>query len=78
MMQDVYLKVNPGLSWQKQHSTRRRLFRHQIETKFKEETSKMLHLEHTVTLYGVGTWTLRQVDKKYPESFEKWCWKKWR
>jgi hypothetical protein len=27
-------------------------------------------------LYGVGTWTLRQVDKKYSGSFEMWCWKK--
>jgi len=26
MMQDVHMKLNPGLSWQKQHSTRRELF----------------------------------------------------
>jgi len=24
-MQDVHVEVNPGLSWQKQHSARRRL-----------------------------------------------------
>jgi hypothetical protein len=26
MMQDVHVKLNPELSWQNQHSTRRRLF----------------------------------------------------
>jgi hypothetical protein len=26
MMQDVHVKLNPGLPWQKQHSTKRRLF----------------------------------------------------
>ena len=26
VMQDVHLRLNPGLPWQKQHSTRRRLF----------------------------------------------------
>jgi hypothetical protein len=25
-MQNEHVKLNPGLSWQKQHSTRRRLF----------------------------------------------------
>jgi len=25
-MQDVYMKLNPGLPWQKQHSINRRLF----------------------------------------------------
>jgi hypothetical protein len=33
------LKLNAGLPWKKQHSTR-------IGLKFKEETSKVLHLEH--------------------------------
>jgi len=28
MMQDVHVKLNPGLPWQKQHSTRKRLFSH--------------------------------------------------
>jgi hypothetical protein len=46
MMQDVHVKLNPGLSWQKQHSTRRRLFHQQIGLKFKGETSKVLHLKH--------------------------------
>jgi hypothetical protein len=57
------VNLNPGLPWQKQHSTRR-----QISFKFKDETSKMLHLEHI--LYGAETWTLRKVNQKYLESFE--------
>ena len=26
--------------------------------------------------YGAETWTLRNVDQKYLESFEMWCWKR--
>jgi hypothetical protein len=26
--------------------------------------------------YGVATWTLRKVNWKYQESFEKWCWRR--
>jgi hypothetical protein len=47
MMQGVHVKLNPELSWQNQYSTRRRLFHQQTGLKFKEETSKMLHLEHS-------------------------------
>jgi len=46
MMEDVHVKLNPGLPWQKPHSARRRLFYQQIGPKFEEETNKMLHLEH--------------------------------
>jgi hypothetical protein len=34
----------------------------------------MLHLEHSI--YGAETWTLRQIDHKYLESFEMWCWRR--
>jgi hypothetical protein len=27
-------------------------------------------------LYVAETWTLRNVDQKYPESFEMWCWRR--
>jgi hypothetical protein len=49
-------------------------FHQQIGLKFKEETSKVLHLEQT--LYGAESWTLRKVDQKYLESFEMWCWRR--
>ena len=48
MMQDVHVKLNPGLPWQEQHSKGRRLFRQQIGLKFTEETSEVLHLEHNL------------------------------
>jgi len=48
-MQVVYVKLNPGLSWQNQHSTgRRNSFLKQIGLKFKEETIKPAHLEHNL------------------------------
>jgi len=36
--------------------------------KFKEGTSKLLHLERSF-LCGAETWTLREVDKKYLGKF---------
>jgi hypothetical protein len=50
-MQNVHVKLNPELPWKKQHSTRRGLFNQQIGLKFKEETGKFLHLEHSFLWY---------------------------
>jgi len=45
--QNVHVKLNPGLPWKKQLSTKRRLFfQRKIGITFKEDTSKVLHLEH--------------------------------
>jgi hypothetical protein len=41
MMQDVLLKLNPGLPRQKERTTRNDSFHQQIGLKFKEETSKV-------------------------------------
>src|SRR5215475_5208233 len=30
----------------------------------------------SIALYGAETWTLREKDRKYLESFEMWCWRK--
>jgi len=30
----------------------------------------------SIALCGAETWTLRAVDRKHLESFEKWCWKR--
>jgi hypothetical protein len=38
--------IKTELPWQKQHSTRR-ILHQQTGLKFKEETSKVLHLEHS-------------------------------
>ena len=45
MIQDVHVKLNPGLQWLKQHSSSRRFFHQATGLKSKEETSEMLHLE---------------------------------
>ena len=29
----------------------------------------------SIALYGAETWTLRENDRKYLESFEMWCWR---
>jgi hypothetical protein len=46
-------------------------FHYKAGLKFKEETSKLLHLD--ITLYGAKTSTFRKVDEKHLESFEMWC-----
>jgi hypothetical protein len=44
-MQDTRVKMNHGLPWKKQRSTRRRiLFHQQIGYKFEEETCRVLFL----------------------------------
>jgi hypothetical protein len=40
----LHVKLNPGLPWKKQHSTRRIILSPATGFKFKEETSKVLHL----------------------------------
>ena len=47
MMQDVFVKLNPELPTQNQLSTRRGLFHQQKGLKFKEETDRVLQIEHS-------------------------------
>jgi hypothetical protein len=70
MMQDVHVKLNPGLPWQKQLLTRKRIFSSANWTQIQGRTSKMVLLQHAVS--GVDSWILRKVDQKYPASFEVW------
>jgi len=44
---DLHVKLNLSLPWQKQHSREEGSLRQQIGHKFKEETSKVLHLAHS-------------------------------
>jgi hypothetical protein len=30
----------------------------------------------SIALYGAEMWTLREIDQKYLESFEMWCWRR--
>jgi hypothetical protein len=55
MMQDVQVKLNPGLQWQKQHSTRRRFFfASKLDLKFMEEGSEILYLEPIFMVLKLG------------------------
>ena len=50
-MQDVHTKLNPGLSWQKRHSTRKWFFTPENWIKFKAEINGVLHLVHSFEQY---------------------------
>ena len=51
MMEDVHVKLNPGLPWQSCIQQEEDSFYQQIGLKFEEETNKMLHLEHGFVWY---------------------------
>jgi hypothetical protein len=57
------VKLNPGVSWQKKHSTKRRHFFHQITLTFKEKL-----VNHYIWSIA-ESWTLEKVDQKYLENF---------
>ena len=70
MMEDVRVKLNSGLPWQKLHSTRRRLFYQQIGLNLRKNLVKCY-------IWSMAeTWTLLAADQKYLESFEMWCWRR--
>jgi hypothetical protein len=67
MMQDVHVKLNPGLPWQKQHSTRR-LFTSKLALNLWKKLVK--YYIWSIALYGAETWTVWKVDQKYLEGCE--------
>jgi len=69
MMEDVLVKLNPGVPRQKLDSTREggSFFQH-IGLKLRKKLVKCYIL--SIALYGAETWTLRSVDQKQLESFE--------
>jgi len=75
MMEDVHVKLNPGLPWQKLHSARRTLF---FTSKLDLNLRKKLIKCYIwcMALYGAETWTLRAADQKYLESFEISYWRR--
>jgi hypothetical protein len=66
-MQHVYVKLNIGLPWQQQ--LKQDAFRQQLGLKFKEEIIEFS--TRIVALFGAETGTLRNVDQKFVEYFEK-------
>ena len=49
-------------------------FYEQVGFKFKDESSKLLHLQRS--LCGVENWSLRNKDQKYQKIFKMWFWKR--
>jgi len=47
MMQDVHMKLNPGLPWKSSFHEEEGSFYQHIGLKFKEETSKVLRLGYS-------------------------------
>ena len=76
-MQDVHMKLNPGLPWQKAAFNKKTLHQ-QIGLKSKEETSKMPHMEHSF----VWCWDLQDFEKMIRNTLkvlkcsagEEWRW----
>jgi len=66
MMQDVCMTLNPGLT-QKISIQQEGSFHHQTEIKFKEETSKLLHLEHS--LHGAGNLDTSENTPEIPGKY---------
>jgi hypothetical protein len=77
-MRDVHGKLNPGLSWQKQHSTRMRLFSPPNCTSNLREQLVQCCIGN-LALYGVETWweVLKCGAEKYGDQVDRSC-KKWR
>jgi hypothetical protein len=65
-------EIKSRIAMAKKHSTIRRLFPSKLYLNLKKKTNKLLHLEHSFV--WCLNWTLREVDQKYPETFEMWYW----
>ena len=69
------MKLNPGLLWQKQHSTKEDSFHNQIRFKISGEKLVKRYI-WSIVLCGAETGTLLKVDQKYLGSYEMWCWRR--
>jgi len=69
-----YVKLNPGLSWGKQDSTRRILFIRKLDIHLRKKLGNSYFWN--IVLYDAETWTLQKIDQKYLGSFEMWCWRR--
>jgi hypothetical protein len=50
------------------------LFTSKLDLNFRKKVVKCYTL--SITSHGAETWTFREADQKYPESFETWCWRR--
>jgi hypothetical protein len=69
------VKLNPGFSWQKQHSTKNKnLSTSKLNLNLMKKLVKCYIW--SIILSDAEIWTLRKIDQKYLENFEMWCWKR--
>jgi hypothetical protein len=74
MMQDINVKLNPGLPWQKAAFNRKTtLITSKLDLNLRKKLVKCCIWSGA--LYGAETSTLQNVDQKYPERFEI-CWRR--
>jgi len=69
-MQNAHMKLNPGLPWQRQHSTRRRLFTSKSDLNLRKKLVKCY--VWSIALYSAETWTLLKKHKKCLGRFQMW------
>jgi hypothetical protein len=60
MLHDIHVKLNPGISWQKHHSRRRRFFTIKFYLNSRKKLLKVLNLKHSfVWCWKLDTWESR-------------------
>ena len=75
MMEDVHVKLNPGLPWQKvAFSKKKTLFTSKLDLNLRKKLIKCYIW--SMALYGAETWTLQAADQKYLQSTKMWCWRR--
>jgi hypothetical protein len=67
-------EINPGLPWQKQHTTRGHFNTSKLDFKLRAKLVKC-HIWSTA-LCGAETVGLPKVEQNYVGSFEMWCWRR--
>jgi hypothetical protein len=73
-LQDIHVKLNPGLSWRKKLSKRRKFFTHKV---YLNSTKKFLKCYiWSIAVHGAVSWTLRKVEHKYRVNFKMWYWRR--
>jgi hypothetical protein len=75
MVEDVHVKLNPGLPWEKTASNKKKtLFISKLDLNLRNKLVKCYMW--SIALCGADTWTLQEADQKYLESSEVWCWRR--
>ena len=68
MIQDVHVKLCPGLPWKKEEfSNKRNHFTSKLDLNSRKKLVK--YYVRNIALYGDKTWTLRKVGQKFLEIF---------